>query len=322
MRDVRPRRALGIDVVVNRKASRLGAEGGLRRVIVNAAASGGARVHETRSLDDLEHVARGIAARGSGAVVLAGGDGSHMAGLSALGRAFGNDPLPPVALAPGGTVCTVARNLGMRGGTSAYARRILSGVMDGRARGEARPTLRVVDDGGGDRVGFIFGSGLVVTFFEAYYAAPRQGLAAAARIAGRVFAGSLAGSDYAQRFLQPGRCSLHVDGRTHTAREWSLVLASVVPNVGLHLFVPYRAGQEMDRFHVVASGLAARALGAQLPRVLLGLPLVGEPRVDALARALGLDFEGNAGGYVLDGDLFRSRWARVEPGPVLSLLRV
>ena len=314
---------LRIDVVVNRKASRLGAEGGLRRVIVDAAAKSGARVHETHNLEDLDHVARGIAARGSGAVVLAGGDGSYMAGLSALGRACGTAPLPPVALAPGGTVCTVARNLGMRGSSSAYARRVVSGVIEGRARSESRPTLRVVDDGGARRIGFIFGSGLVVTFFEAYYSAPRQGLAAAARIGARVFAGSLAGSEYAQRLLRPTRCLLRVDGQAHAAREWSLVLASVVPDVGLHLLVPYRAGREIERFHVVASGLAARALGAQLPRALAGLPLFGEPRVDALARSLHVDFDsGGAGGYVLDGDLFRARSAEVQPGPLLSLLRV
>jgi diacylglycerol kinase family enzyme len=316
------RGALGIDVVVNREASRLGGEGGLRRVILQAAAGIGARVHETRTLEELEHVARGIAASGSGAVVLAGGDGSYMAGLSALARAYGSGPLPPVALAPGGTVCTVARNLGMKGSARAYARRIVRGVIDGTAHSEARPTLRVVDDSGGDRIGFIFGSGLVVRFFEAYYAAPRQGLAAAARIVGRVFAGSLAGSGYAQRLLQPTRCTLVVDGDAHAGREWSLVLASVVPDVGLHLLVPYRAGREIERFHVVASGLAPRALGSQLPRALVGRPLIGEPRIDALARSLRIDFGSEAGGYVLDGDLFRAGSANVEPGPLLSLLRV
>jgi diacylglycerol kinase (ATP) len=314
--------APGIDVVVNREASRLVGEGGLRRVIVDAAAGAGARVHETRSLGDLEHVARGIAASGSRAVVLAGGDGSYMAGVSALARAYGSGPLPPVAFAPGGTVCTVARNLGMKGSARAYARRIVAGVIDGTAHSEARPTLRVVDDSGGDRVGFIFGSGLVVTFFEAYYAAPRQGLAAAARIVARVFAGSLAGSGYARRLLRPSRCTLVVDGDRHAAHEWSLVLASVVRDVGLHLLVPYRAGEETERFHVVASGLAARALGSQLPRALAGRPLIGEPRIDALARSLRVDFERQMGGYVLDGDLFRAGSANVEAGPLLSLLRV
>ena len=311
----------GTDVIVNREASRLAPSGGLQQIIAAAAARGGARVHETRTLADLEHVAGAIAARGSGAVILAGGDGSYMAGVSALAHAYGSRPLPPIALAPGGTVCTVARNLGMTGSARAYARQLVRAVCDGTAHTEARPTLRVVDDGGGDRVGFIFGAGLVVRFFEAYYAAPRQGLTAAARLVARIFAGSLAGSAYARRLLGPTRCSLRVDGDLHAARRWSLVLASVVRDVGLHLRVPYRAGEDFERFHVVASGLPPRALGTQLPRALAGRPLTGEPRVDALARTLQLDFADEPGGYVLDGDLFHARTATIEAGPVLSLLR-
>jgi diacylglycerol kinase (ATP) len=312
----------GTDVIVNREASRLAPEGGLRRVIVDAAAAGGARVHETRTLEDLEAVARDIAARGSSAVVLAGGDGSYMAGLSALALAHGDRALPPIALAPGGTVCTVARNLGMKGSARDYARRIVRGVAEGTAHSEARPTLRVGDDRGGKRIGFIFGAGLVVRFFQAYYAAPRQGLGAAAQILARVFTGSLAGSSYAARLLGPTPCSLRVGGKPHEAREWSLVLASVVRDVGLHLLVPYRAGEEFDRFHVVASGLSPRALGAQLPRAFAGRPLVGAPGIDALVPTLHIDFDEEGAGYVLDGDLFHARSAKVEPGPLLSLLRV
>jgi diacylglycerol kinase (ATP) len=320
-----PHVTAGTDVIVNREARRLsfgGSNGGLREVIKDAAARGGARVHETRTLEDLEQVARAIATRESRGVVLAGGDGSYMAGVSALARAFGSRPLPPIALAPGGTVCTVARNLGMSGSARGYARRIVRAVCDGTARSDPQSTLRVVDESGGNRVGFVFGAGLVVRFFEAYYESPRQGLASAAAMVARIFAGSVAGSDHARRMLGPTRCSLRVDGDPQEARQWSLVLASVVRNVGLHLLVPYRAGEEFERFHVVASGLAPRALGAQLARALAGRPLRGEPRVDTLARALDIDFEGDLGGYVLDGDLFRARAASVGPGPVLSLLSV
>jgi diacylglycerol kinase family enzyme len=314
--------ATGTDVVVNRGASLLRADGGLRQVIAEAAALGGARIHETWTLDDLEQVARGIAARGSRAVVLAGGDGSYMSGVSALTRAYGSRPLPPIALAPGGTVCTVARNLGMSGSARDYAARIVRSVCDETAPSEARSTLRVRDDGGGHRVGFIFGGGLVVRFFEAYYEAPEQGLRAAAGIVARIFAGSLTGSAHAKRMLGPTRCSLVVDGGAQGGREWSLLLASVVRDVGLHVLVPYRAGEALDRFHVVASALSPRGLGAQLPRALAGRPLEGEPRVDALARTLRVQFDGEPGGYVLDGDLFRARAVSVEAGPVLSLLRV
>jgi hypothetical protein len=246
-----------------------------------------------------------------------------MAGLSALARAF--PTLPPVALAPGGTVCTVAKNLecwgprGVRDKVCVRAERVVTAACRGAARVDRRPTLRVRDDTGGDRLGFIFGAGLVTRFFDVYYDAPRSGLGSAARIAAAVLGGSFVGSRLARRVLEPVRCSLVVGGEPHPSRAWSLVLASVVRDVGLHFLATYRGGEELERFHVVASGLPPRALAPQLPRVLAGRPLAGEPRVDSLARSLSVAFE-DADGYVLDGELLRAAEVHVDVGPVISVL--
>jgi diacylglycerol kinase family enzyme len=310
------------DVVVNRTARHLGEGSSLRDVIVQAAARLGARIHETRSLQELEDVARAIASRQTDAVVLAGGDGSHMGGVSALARAYaaaGAGALPPIALAPGGTVCTVAHNLGMRGSARAWAARVLSAACSGAPRLREHPTLRVCDDAGGDRVGFIFGTGLVARFFDEYYGGGAQGLLPAAGIAARVFAGSLVGRPLAKRVLAPAACTVDVDGQRQEARAWSLVLASVVRDVGLHVRATYRAGEERDRFHVVASGLSPRGLALEVPRVLSGRALRGSPHVDALARSLRVEFD-EASSYVLDGDVVRAREACVEPGPVVRLV--
>jgi len=309
------------DVIVNCNARRLGDRSPIRAAILDEARRGGARVHETRSLEELDRAARAIAQRGTRAVVLAGGDGAHMAGLSALARAF-DGALPRVALAPGGTVCTVARNFGMRGPGQAWAQRVVRAACGAATRIEKRATLRVRDDAGGDRVGFIFGAGLVARFFDAYYAEPAPGLARAARIAARVFAGSLVGSPDAEAMLGRTACSLEVDGEIvgpGDARGWSLVLASVVRDVGLHILATYRAGEQPGRFHVVASGLPPRALGRQVPRVLSGRPMRGEPNVDALARTLVVAFE-EENAYVLDGDVMRAREARIEAGPEIAVL--
>ncbi len=313
-----------VDVVVNRNAHRLGESSRVRHAILTAARRGGAHVHETRSLADLDAAARALAARGTDAVVLAGGDGSHMAGLSALVRAFSAAAtpvkLPKIAFAPGGTVCTVARNLGMHGRPDAWAERVVTAVCRGTARGVLQSTLRVRDDVGGDRVGFIFGAGLVVRFFDVYYSAPRQGLGAAARIVARLFAGALVGSALARRVLEAGPCTLTLDGRVQPVRAWSLVVASVLRNLGLHMLATYRAGEESDCFHVVASGQSAARLGSQLPRVLAGRPLRGHGHVDAVVQSLGLVFEDSDGGYVLDGDVWRAREVLAQSGPLVELL--
>jgi diacylglycerol kinase (ATP) len=303
---------VNVDLIINRQARRLGEHSRLRQALVGAAAREGARLHETSRLDQLEVVARGIVERGSDAVVLAGGDGSHMAGLSALTRAFGS-ALPPIALAPGGTVCTVARNLGM-GRTTSWAERVVRAACTGSGHLAEHTTLQVRDDRGGDRVGFIFGAGLVAQFFHEYYGGGAPGLLRAAGIAGRVFAGSLVGSALSRRVLAPAACTLEVDGERQRARAWSLVLASVVPDLGLYLRATYRAREAQGMFHVVASGLPPRELALQAPRVLAGLALHGQPRLDALARSLRLTFDQPAT-YVLDGDVMAALEARVEVGP-------
>jgi diacylglycerol kinase (ATP) len=308
--------APSVDVVLNRNARRLLPQGGLLDTLAQVAVREGARVHETRDLDDLERAAADISTRGTEAVVLAGGDGSCMAGVSALVRAFAGTPLPAFALAPAGTVGTIARNIDAR---HRNAETVIRDACRGTTRKVLWPTLRVDDAEARRYVGFIFGCGLVQRFFEVYDASPR-GVGAAASIAARVFVGSLIDSKLARQVLDPVACRVTVDGHMQPATSYSLVVASVVRDVGIGFRVTYRAGEENERFHVVASGLPPKSLGFQVPRVLAGRPLQGEPRIDTLASSLRVDFAGDDGAYVLDGELVQARWVNVIAGPVLKLL--
>lgn len=131
---------------------------------IRLAASGPSRVWTTESLSELAVAARQIVDSGARRVVLCGGDGTLMNGVTALSAC---GALPEVVVAPGGTVATVARNWGQRAGLLDTVRRATRDVPPLRTL--QSPTLRVVGDG--ERVGFIFGTGLVARFFERYYAA-------------------------------------------------------------------------------------------------------------------------------------------------------
>lgn len=304
-----------LHLVVNRQARYLRTEGAYLAALRQA----GKRfeLHETRSLSDLDAVAAAIASRGADAVVLAGGDGAYMAGTTALRKVFGDD-LPPIALAPGGTVSTVARNWGFSGPMRAYATRLLSGIESGALTPAMRPSLRVRDDRGGDRIAFIWGAGLVARFFEAYYGQPHAGYVGAARIVARIFVGSPFGGALAKRVLTPVPCTLTVDGVTQPASGYSLVVASVVRDLGLHMHVLYRAGEDPSRVHLVASPLGAPLLGPQMPLVLAGKRLRGAGHVDALADSFALRFADDDA-YVLDGEVFTAREITVTAGPPLRV---
>jgi hypothetical protein len=110
-----------------------------------------------------------------------------------------------------------------------------------------------------------------------------------------------------------------VNGEPQDGRAWSLVLASVVLDVGFHIHATYRAREKRGTFHAVASSLSPRGLAFEVPRVLTGRPMRGAQRVDALATSLRVAFDDRSA-YVLDGDLMRARDVEVEPGPTLRLI--
>ena len=306
-------------LVVNLRARRLAAGGPLLEA-VRAAARDTCILHETRSLTELDAAVAEIAAARPGVVVFAGGDGTAMAGLTALERMYGPTPLPRIAVAPCGTVSTVARNYGFSGPAEVYVARVLACAAREDARTTPAPTLRVTDESGDTHVGFIFGAGLVARFFERYEAEGARGYGGAARIVARIFASSFVGGATARRVLTPGPATITLDGVTAPARAYSLILASTVRDVGLGLRVTPRAGDDPTRVQVVASGLGPRALGPQMPLVLLGRRLRGRHHVDALARVTTVDFGEAAAPFILDGDLLEARRLTIEPGPLLDLV--
>jgi diacylglycerol kinase (ATP) len=316
-----------IDVIVNTTARRNAGQPNLVERLRHAG-QGAAVVHGTATLAELEVAARAIAARGSDLVVLSGGDGTFMAGVTALARAFGEGRLPRLSLLPGGTVATVARNWGITGDPITLFERLLRDR--DRLRFVPRPTLRVSGETGAgvtgageaeERLGFIFGTGLVASFFEVYYARGAGGYAGAARIVARIFAESFWGGALARRVLDPLPCTIEVEGRRLAPEAWSLVCAAVVRDLGIHMLVTYRAGEDPSRPHLIASPLSSRQLGPRAPRVLAGRTIGGSGHFDDLVRDFVVRFPGHEPGpYVLDGDMLRARAVRVGAGPEILVV--
>lgn len=302
-----------------------------RLEVLREAARGRATLHETSSVDELAKVAEQVVRDRAELVVLAGGDGTYMSGVTALDHETrkAGVPFPTVGLLPLGTVGTVARNFGERGDPDALAWRWLRAPRD--AHPWPRPTLRVraeTDAGAEERVGFIVGTGLVARFFEVYEASGAGGIPLAGRLVLRIFAGSFTGGELARRVLDPIPCELLIDGRRHPISGVSLLCATVVRDLGLGMKVCYRAGERADRFHLVASALPPSKLGPRAPRVILGRTIGGRGHFDSLVERFEVRFptavnppSSSAGGpYVLDGDMFLARSFSVTAGPVVPIL--
>lgn len=282
---------------------------------LRAEAEGRASVHTTESLEELEAVCRELHAAETELVVIAGGDGSLMAGVTALSRAYGRDALPAVAPIGGGTVATIARNWGIDPVPVPTLRRLLRRPR----RSTPRSSLQVTATGEAPRIGFIVGTGLVASFFDEYYRRDAPGYQGAAKMVARIFAESFFGGPLARAVLEPMPCTLEADGEPLTPEAWSLVCAAAVPNLGIGMRVTYRAEDDPERIHLVASPLRPRQLGPRAPFVLAGRSIGGPGHVDRLVSSFAIGFP-DGGRYVLDGELLEATRLQVRPGPRLRVM--
>ena len=123
----------------------------------------------------------------------------------------------------------------------------------------------------------------------------------------------------------PSPSSIEIDGRTLRPEAFSLVCAAVVRDLGLHMHVTHRAGEDPARPHLVVSALPSRRLGWRMPLVLAGKPLGGEDGFDGLMERFVVRFPSHDGQpadgpYVLDGDILRASEVAVSAGPVLEVV--
>ena len=99
-------------------------------------------------------------------VAVHGGDGTLHKTVTALGRAFGADPLPPIAILCGGTMNVVATSLRIRERPSVF----LTAIVEADRSGQPLETIRRRCLRIGDELGFLFGNGLPANFLAEYYA--------------------------------------------------------------------------------------------------------------------------------------------------------
>ncbi len=322
-----------IGVLINphaRAAKRAGLVAAVERAV-----GGDSVVRITGTLAELDAAVAELARRNIDVLAGCGGDGTHVAIIGAMRRVYGDDlaGAPPYLFLPGGTMNTVAGNLGARGAPEERLTRWRT-----TSPTITRHTLVTAEDDGERRSGFIFAAAMGARFLEAYYAG-FGGVGATGRMAGllgpgpiwaaalglRTAASCLVQGPWARTLFGPLAVTLTVDDDVDpTPGPFRLLVASAVVDVGLGMRVAWRAGQEPGRVHLVASGVTPLGLGLQLPRVLTGRPLHGAPHVahvDRSIRRATLRFLAPTV-YTLDGELFNTTELTLTAGPDLRVLNV
>lgn len=189
------------------------------------ATSGRGVVLAPTSLPELVQELRQLAEDPPPLLAVAGGDGTVSRVTSALLAVWPHDRLPELALLDGGTMNTIARSLGIvRGAPADQLEALLAAPQPLRTR---RWPLRI----GHGRYGWMFGTGIVARYIQAYDEARPKGPADAARVLrDRIVAAAL-GSE--PTFFAPHRLDVDVDGQRLPLKEWLAVAMGGSHDLGL-----------------------------------------------------------------------------------------
>jgi diacylglycerol kinase (ATP) len=305
-----------IGVVLNPNAMGVKRRRGLRGRL-DAIAGRIGEVVETRTPDELRQVIAHFQAAGANPIATCGGDGTNLSTITEVVRAWGKTPLPTIAILRGGTVNTIAENLGIHGEPDAIFERLVAWARRGEEVPSRGQDLLSVNG----LYGFLFASLMGARFLEAYYGGLRPGPAWATVLAARTIASSLVKGPFSRWLFSPVEMTLTVDGkRPDGISRPRLLLASTVPDVGIGMKVTWQAGRQPGRFNLIASELSTTRMALQVDKVLAGKPLSGGPHLDVLAQTARIEFA-QPQTYTLDGDLFRETVIDIAVGPRLWIAR-
>ena len=218
----------------------------------------------TRSIDEIDEVARLFARAGIEVVGIVGGDGSVYRVLTAVRRAYGEGRLPALLPLRAGTINVIADSVGCPSGEPGPA---LARVVGKRCRGEPLDmteagTIEIDDDG----LGFLFGTALVRNAFPLLEA------------------------------------RVESDGKVLPFPEYSVVLGMAIEHLPLGFRPGYLANRTPGRFHLLAGSISPARISWSLPRFRCGLPVRDESLHDADSCDLRIEF-GRPTHYMIDAEI-------------------
>jgi len=249
-----------------------------------------------------------------------GGDGTLHRVLTAAVRAYGDSPLPPIALLRGGTMNNVAVSIGSRLAPIAALQRLLDAS---RLPERTVRSLRVTRDDHAAQYGFLAGNGLVARFLEVYYASGDPSPATAAKLLAHGTLSAVVGGTMVQQLTRPWEGLLRLDGEEWPHTRWTAVAVSTIEQMGLGFRVFHLLGDRVDRLQVVGLAGSAPDIARDLPSLYRGRGVHRPAHRSALGSALVL--KGDAPQELtIDGDVYVAQEGRVaiDLGPAVRFLRL
>jgi len=287
---------------------------------LRARLDGAGEVVDASTPQELETAVRRFQAAGIELLGVNGGDGTGHQVLTAVVRAYGDSSLPRLLLLRGGAMNTVAHGHGISGTPET----ILKAVLEQRRRGiplrtVERDLLSVQADGEPPRYGFIFGTGAVVTFLEAYYRGGDPSPHTAAWLMLRAIGSAVRNGPFALSLMRRQQLRVETDGEEWPDGSYLTLIAGTTPDIGLGFKAFNRCDEQPGFFHAVGITAPILALALALPGVRAGRPWRRRQALDEVVRELLLVADRPR--YSVDGDLYSAReQIRVSTGPGIEIV--
>jgi diacylglycerol kinase (ATP) len=309
----------GIGIVNNPRSRRNLRRPGIARLLRERLGDDG-EVLDAATPDELARAIERFQAAGIDVLGVNGGDGTGHIVLTAVVRAWGDAPLPKLMLLRGGAMNTVAHGHRISGRPESILREVLIRRRHGfPLRTVERDLLRVEADGGAPTYGFIFGTGAVVAFLEAYYATGTPSPVTAALLLGRLVGSALAGGPFASSLTRRAPLRIASDGDEWPDGSYLALVAGSTPDIGLGFKVFHRCDEQPGFFHAVGVTGSPGQLALALPWIRAGRPWSRRHALDEVVRELWL--EADSLRFTIDGDLYVAReHVRVSTGPGVEVV--
>jgi diacylglycerol kinase (ATP) len=287
-----------------------------------AIVGGDGRVIAPKSLDELTEAAAGLAQAPPPVIAVHGGDGTLHKTLTALGRTFGETPLPPIAILCGGTMNVVAASLGLREQANTFLSAIVADLRAGLPLSTLRRRCLRIDD----KLGFLFGNGLLSNFLAEYYGDGdgEYGPGRAAWLILKAIGSIAIGGPFVRKIFRRFEGTVTVDGTRLERTTFVGIGAGTVREVGLGFKLIHRADEDPERFGVLAMHAKPVALLPDLVGVYTGKGISARRAFSAVASRV--DIAATDGGgisYTIDGDLYRSESGQlsITLGPQVAFVK-
>jgi len=276
------------------------------------------RVFAPKTLDELDSDAASLQAKPPSVIAVHGGDGTLHRTVAALGKAFGDTPLPPLAILGGGTMNVVSASLGLRHKATPFLSAIVGAVRADRPLETVRRRcLRI-----GDRLGFIFGNGLMANFLGEYYGQGEYGPARATWLLLRAVGSAIIDGPFIHKSFKRFEGTVEVDGQTLERTVFIGVGAATVREVGLGFKLNHRADEDVERFGVLAIHGRPMGLIPDFWSVYTGRGVSPKRSFSAVASTMTIIPKAGSMAYTIDGDLYRGEGPlTISAGPHVEFVR-